>query len=118
KSNPSQALDVVGAIYSTGGISTAGNLNAASWATSSMATTGYAKMANVYLQWGKSLSTTDDNQVFYFPTSFPNNCLVVVPSIDLGSGYVAPFCTSSYFVINRNNNVDGDEYFNWIAIGY
>lgn len=113
--NPSVPLDVYGTLRSTSVITT--YLDATNWSDSSTATNGYAKMANIMIQWGNYTSTSDNPQTFNFPASFPNRCLSVIPSLRLGTtDYYVP-CTKTNFTIDRANDLD-DSNFNIIAIGY
>jgi hypothetical protein len=89
-------------------------------ATKSLDPDGYVKLpGGVILQWGRIESTIDTAESFNFPIAFTTVCWTVSGTFE---GYSQPAAISSItttgFSFNRNNSVDGTDYFRYIAIGY
>jgi len=113
--NPSFPLDVYGTLRSTAVVTT--YLDANNWSDFSTATNGYAKMANIMIQWGTYYSSIDNAQSFNFPVAFPNGCLAVVSTVRLSTTNYDILCDKTSFTIDRADELN-DAYFNMIAIGY
>jgi len=120
KAFPSYALEVYGSMYASSGISSptisANILSAQSWYNYSTATNGYAKMANIMIQWGSYISTKDGMQYFTFNKSFDHDCLSF--TLDISTGNDNPGCNKTTFWFDRTNSIDGNRLFHVIAIGY
>jgi hypothetical protein len=94
----------------------------------SLTTNGWIRLpswiGSFQIVWGQFTSTSDDNQTFFFPLAFPNQCFGVG---SLGQNafkttnqpWSANNITTTSFNANRDDSgVDGTEIFNYFAIGY
>jgi hypothetical protein len=88
----------------------------------SKSTTGFQKLpGGVTLQWGEISSTTDNPQIFTFPTAFSSACVFVSVVRITGAG-TAQINASSYtttgFTVQRNDAFDGVFSLKYFAVGY
>lgn len=92
-----------------------------SWATQSLTTNGYAKVGSLLIQWGLDNRNSDAAFTITFPTAYSTACLGVFVNRK-SAGATLPIDVYSYsttgFTIDRNNDIDGAEDVNWMAIGY
>ena len=96
-----------------------GTANIGNWATQSKSTNGYAKIGSIMFQWGTAYSTSDNNQWYSFPTTFPTACVnVQITPITDAWGYSVASKSTTGFYANRNDYAGGTHYFNWFATGY
>jgi hypothetical protein len=75
----------------------------------------------VMFQWGTGTSTLDSPQTFTFPETFPLYCRGVIVNRKVGGAnypLTAVSYTSSSFIIERHGGLDGDQPFNYFAIGH
>lgn len=93
-------------------------------ATKSLAANGYVKLpGGIILQWGIISSTDDADQAFTFPTTFPNACFSICvqafePFNDTSVYHRVSSKSTTGFVFDRNNSVDGTVAYMYQAIGY
>jgi hypothetical protein len=93
------------------------------------ATSGYFDVGTVRIQWGKVVSSTDDDQVITFPVAFAS-APIVTSSIEISNGAnfssttgtnqtAIKSVTTTTFIANRDNTIDaGDSpIINYFAIG-
>lgn len=82
-----------------------------------VATCGTALIAGgLVMKYGSGSSTLDTSESFSFDSAFPNNCFIVL--IAGASAHLsADSFSASGFTINRNDSIDGDRGFRFIAIG-
>jgi len=69
---------------------------------------------------GSRVSTIDGDESFFFDVPFENNCFSVEASrTDIGVTAILPVIekTKEKFTINRNDNIDGQQNFNFVAYG-
>jgi len=90
---------------------------------SQMEEDGYAILKNggLVMQWGHNISTSDDEETFDFPVSFPNKCFkVITQRVTANAKNIFPVVDNDVdgFTINRNGDTDGDHGFMWFAMGY
>jgi len=75
------------------------------------------------LQWGKTTSTKDGSQCFGFDSGFKHSCRAVFTTVQKSAftplDYILNVTTTSKtgFTIDRDNAIDGDIDFFWVAIG-
>lgn len=87
-----------------------------------MATSGSTTLGGgLIMKFGSFVSTSDSDETFTYPVAFPTNVFSVVFS-NVGSGggaysvHPKTFSTSG-FVVNRSDDLDGSFTINFIAIG-
>ena len=90
-----------------------GTVEIGGWADQSKTQNGHAWVGGILVQWGVDVSTSDDDQDFYFPTPFPTQCFAVTFSIP---GVATR--DLSFFTVNRMDNYSGAQEFSYMAIGY
>lgn len=80
-------------------------------------TCGTALIAGgLVMKYGSGSSTLDTSESFSFDSAFPNNCFIVL--IAGASAHLsADSFSASGFTINRNDSIDGNRGFRFIAIG-
>lgn len=73
------------------------------------------------IRWGSGVSNIDTTQTFSFSRPFSADCqsIIITRSVtDSQSPLPATSCSRGSFTINRDDNIDGDNSFYYIAIGY
>jgi len=92
---------------------------------SSLGNNGYQIFpGGLMIQWGRYTSTIDGPQTFSYPTTFPNGVFVAVTNYEdtnfssLALNSINVSGLRSQFTVNREDNVQGDQPFYLIAIGY
>lgn len=82
---------------------------------------GYTYIGNLIMQWGLFTSTSDGEETFTFPLTFPSGCLSITVN-RLTPNVTEPIYVNSYsassFIVNRADNIDDSQPMNYIAIGY
>ncbi|NVB36337.1 hypothetical protein G6O69_00745 [Pseudenhygromyxa sp. WMMC2535] len=83
---------------------------------------GILRERGVTIQWGRSNSSSDDEQLYSLPTSFGSMNFSVVtsimsPNIQAGLSVSRPINEAS-FIVNRDAAINGTIPFNWIAVGW
>ncbi len=93
-------------------------------------TNGYQKLpSGLIIQWGTITSTSDTEETFNFPITFPNAVLALTVQVknlngsDLGAAGIGnPFSITSFstssFTIDRDDDIDGQPILWFLAIGY
>jgi len=94
-----------------------GTAKIAAWNDQQLSTEGYTWIGNILFIWGAQTSTSDSPHTYYFNgsgTTFPHQCFTVQATLP---GLIYSISQSS-FVLDRMNDYDGTQYFNFLAIGY
>ena len=86
-----------------------------------MSTSGTVTLpGGLIMKFGSSESTIDGNETFTFPSAFSNNCFgVFITRTRSGTADILPVTakSTSSFTINRINTIEGNESFDFLAIG-
>jgi hypothetical protein len=73
------------------------------------------------MRWGIAVNDADGADTISFTVPFSNGCQsITVTRTNGGSESILPVtgCSRANFTIDRNNSVDGNQVFRYIAIGY
>lgn len=71
------------------------------------------------IRWGVESSTTDLTESFSFASAFSNACFIVQVQFEEDQrGTIITSKSTTGFVIDRDNNIDGTRVFNYFAIGW
>jgi len=86
-----------------------------------MSTSGTVTLpGGLIMKFGSSESTADGDETFDFPSAFSNNCFgVYITRTGSGTEHILPVTakSTSSFTINRINTIDGNQSFDFLAIG-
>jgi hypothetical protein len=83
-------------------------------------TNGYYNIGPFQVRWGSEISTTDSEESFNFSVPFTAQCFgvwVTRNQSNLGTVMEAATKTQAGFTINRNDGIDGNQNFDYFAIG-
>ena len=84
-----------------------------------LSTTGYMYVGNMIIQWGRDVCSEDVTEAFSFPKTFGDCYNVQITRVGVNLEYIFAVKAKSTtgFTINRDNGIDGDQTFYWMAIG-